>query len=240
VEPQLEKEYLMKDFVALREVGRKICGWRDSSVLRRNLKEFKKEFPDLLSDLGGNDKISLILKKTDKSAGSEKISAAESEEINYLLKRTGFRVRFQTMNKLDPNLLLRELEMTYERVTDKYLACRNNPKPDKIHEFRKRAKDFLYQLYFFEPVNPASIRKVEKKLDSLTRNLGRYNDLNQLILALDYEYSFERYPPVLDELVVRIREKQDRYLSKVWPQAYSLFCPGQKMVNLLGFKLLVF
>jgi len=43
----------------------------------------------------------------------------------------------------------------------------------------------------------------------------------------------------MDELIIKIREKQDTYLSKVWPVAYKIFCPGQKLVNVLGFKLLV-
>ena len=78
------------------------------------------------------------------------------------------------MNKIDPQLLLRELEQTYGIVVDIYLTCRNNLRPDKLHEFRKKAKDFLYQLYFFRPLNPSAIKALEKKLDNLTQNLGRY------------------------------------------------------------------
>ena len=112
-------------------------------------------------------------------------------------------------------------------VADIYLTCRNNPKPDKLHEFRKKPKIFLYQLCFFRPLNPSAIKALEKKLDNLTQNLGRYNDLTQLVRALDYEYSVNKYMPAMDELVIRIREKQDRYLSKIWPAAYKIFCPGR-------------
>jgi DNA modification methylase len=45
--------------------------------------------------------------------------------------------------------------------------------------------------------------------------------------------------PAMDELAIKFREAQDKYLSKVWPAAYQVFCPGQKLVNILGFKLLV-
>jgi CHAD domain-containing protein len=238
VAPQLDKEFITKDIIALREVGRKMCAWRETSVLRRNLKVLKKEFPDLFSQLSFSEKINFVLKKPDESADKSQILKAESEEIGALIKRTGFRIRFLSMNNLDPDLLLSELEKTFDRVTDIYLACRNNPKPEKIHEFRKRTKDFLYQIYFFRPVNPSEIKKVENKLDNLTRNLGRYNDLNQLLKALDYDYSFRRNVPAMDELFIKIREKQDKYLSKVWPDAYTLFCPGRKLVSVLGFKVL--
>jgi CHAD domain-containing protein len=137
------------------------------------------------------------------------------------------------MSKLDAKLLMSELELTYAVVTDIYISCRNSPKPDKLHEFRKKTKDFLYQLYFFRPLNPTAIKTLEKKLDNLSQNLGRYNDLTQLIRSLDYEYSANKYIPAMDELVIRIREKQDEYLSKVWPAAYKIFCPGQNLVKVL-------
>jgi CHAD domain-containing protein len=239
VAPQLDKESVAKDIVALREVGRKMCAWRETSVLRKNLKEMKKEFPDILSQLAENEKINFIIKKPDTITEASEVLKAELEGINELLRKTGFRIRFQSMNKIDPHLLIGELEGTYRVVVDIYLICRNNPRPDKLHEFRKKAKDFLYQLSFFRALNPKTIKTLENKLDNLTQNLGRYNDLTQLVKALDYEYSVNRYIPAMDELVIRIREKQDRYLLKIWPTAYEVFCPGQKLVNVLGFKLLV-
>ena len=91
----------------------------------------------------------------------------------------------------------------------------------------------------FEKLNPPVVKSLEKKLDSLTQNLGKFNDLNQLVLALDYKYPDAVDQPYMDEFLIKIREKQDIYLSKVWPSAYKIFCPGQKLVNVLGFKLLV-
>jgi CHAD domain-containing protein len=239
IAPQVDTVYVNKDIIALREVGRKMCSWRECSVLRKSLKELKKDFPDLFSQLAENEKINSILKKADASSLTDESLIAESESINALLRKTGFRIRFQSMNKIDPQLLVTELEQTYKMVVDIYLSCRNNPKQDKLHEFRKKSKDFLYQLYFFKPLNPQAIKPLEKKLDTLTQLLGRFNDLSQLVGALDYEYSVNRYPPAMDELVIRIREKQDRYLSKIWPAAYKIFRPGQRLVTIMGFKLLI-
>jgi hypothetical protein len=73
----------------------------------------------------------------------------------------------------------------------------------------------------------------------MTLNLGKFNDLAQIVIVLGYNYHKDTNPPPMDELILKIRDKQDRYLSKVWTHAYQIFCPGQKLVNLLGFKLLV-
>ena len=237
--PQLDREYIMRDITALREVGRKMCAWRESSVLRKELKKFQKEYPGIFSRLADNEKVSSILKEPSMNEVAHDGIVYELEEISILLSKTGFRIRFETMSRLDPGLLFRELEQTYARVVDIYLICRNNQRPEKLHEFRKRAKDFLYQLYFFRPLNPSSVKIIERKLDNLTQYLGKYNNLTQLVKALDYDYSVNRYPPALDELVVRIKEKQDRYLSEIWPKSFKLFRPGQNLITLLGFKLLV-
>jgi hypothetical protein len=73
----------------------------------------------------------------------------------------------------------------------------------------------------------------------MTQNLGKFNDLTQLIKTLGYNYKMNENLPAMDELIVKIRGVQDRYLAKVWPSAYQVFCPGKKLVNVLGFKLLV-
>jgi CHAD domain-containing protein len=239
VSPQLDNEYITRDIVAMREVGRKMRIWRETAVNRKTLKELKKEFPDIFSRLPENEKINSILKKPDSFAEPSEKMKSELNEINNILNKAGYRMRFHSMNKIDPQLLIKELDKTYNSVGKIYLKCRNYPKPDNIHELRKKAKDFLYQIYLFRPLNPVIVKELEKKLDSMTRYLGRFNDLTQLIINLDYEYSFNENSTALDELVIRIREKQDLNLSKVWPIAYKVFCPGQKLLNVLGFKLLV-
>ena len=70
----------------------------------------------------------------------------------------------------------------------------------------------------------------------MTQNLGKFYDLTQLIKALGYNYKLNKNLPAMDELIVKIRGVQDRYLAKVWPSAYQVFCPGKKLVNVLGFK----
>jgi CHAD domain-containing protein len=236
---QFENGTFSRDIKAFREVGRIMCCWRESAVHRKTLKELKKEFPDLFMKLTENENIMTLLKKPETSVMPSEMGASCLEQIAVILNKAGFRIRFQSMDKIDPKLLLRELEVTYLRVTDTYLRCRNNPRSDKIHEFRKKMKDFLYQLYFFRPLNPSVVKSLEKKLESLTQYLGKYNDLTQVVIKIGYKYPDESNLPALDELIVKIREKQDRYLSKVWPLAYEIFCPGQNLVNVLGFKLLV-
>jgi CHAD domain-containing protein len=236
---QLDEESFNRENLSLRQVGRILRTWRDTSVHRKTLKDLRKKHPDIFKRLQDNDKLNLLLRKPEPVPEPSEECISNTQQIDELLKKAGFRIRFHSMNSLNPQLLIKELELTYNCVVNKYLICRNNPKSENLHEFRKKSKDFLYQLFFFRPLNPSVIKELEKKLDIMTQNLGKYNDIAQLVKSLDYKYENSRNLPALDELIIMLCEEQDKYLLNVWPSAYKIFCPGQKLLNILGFKLLV-
>jgi CHAD domain-containing protein len=231
--------YTKRNIADLREVGRLLSSWRETSVQRKTLKVFKKKYPEVFLQLAGNKILNSILDKPaiETLPDPEKVTAIEN--INALLNKTSYRIRFQTMNNIDPHILLKSLEDTFLLVSDVYVTCRNTLKPETLHKFRKRIKDFLYQIYIFRALNPSKIKSIEKRLESMAQNLGKYNDIEQIIKTLDYDFKDENNLFALDELVIILREAQDAYLDKVWPSAFKIFCPGQKLVNILGFKLLV-
>lgn len=233
ISSQLEKFPVNRDICSLREVGRKMCSWRENTVLRKTLKELKKEEPVIFSALAANERITLILKKPATRPVRSEMLKKEFEEIAQILTLTRYRIRFLPVSKLEPGLLMKTLDNTYKVLTDVYITCRNNPKPEKLHEFRKRAKDFLYQLAFFRPLNPSLIKTIGKRLEIITGELGRFNDLAQLVRALEYSFSSANNLPAMDDLILVIRAKQDSCLSKVWPLAYKLFRPGNTLSELL-------
>jgi CHAD domain-containing protein len=239
LDSQIDDELFIKENDAYREIGRMMASWRETSVLRKTLKALKKENPDLFVRLAENEKLQSLLKKPEKKSEEDEPLKMKIEQIDDLFNKAAHRIRFYNMDKVDPQLLLKELERTYLQVSENYLKCRINLKPAALHEFRKRAKDFLYQLYFFRPLNPVGIKLLEKRLDTITQNLGKYNDLTQIITIMDYKPGSLENSDTINELIAVIRNRQDGFLSKVWPTAYKVFCPGQKLINLLGFKLLV-
>jgi CHAD domain-containing protein len=236
---QQDNIYFDRNISSLKEVGTIMCSWRETSVQRKLLKSFQRKYPDIFFQLRENSRLTHLLEKNEPVTGSPEELKIALEKIDDLLSKTNYRVRFQSMKSADPQLLLKELDKSFTMIKDIYLLCRNNSKPALMHKFRKKAKDFLYQLVIFRPLNPPVVKALEKKLDSMTQNLGKFNDLTQIIKALGYSYREGSNMPAMDELAVKFREAQDKHLSKVWPAAYHVFCPGQKLVNILGFKLLV-
>jgi CHAD domain-containing protein len=237
---QIDDTVFKREYAAYREVGRKMRYWRETSVQRKILKGFKKKKPGIFKDLAGMTLITNLLGKTEKGEIIESASKDNTDSIVILLKKAIFRLRFINLNNLDPVMMLKQLELTYLAAGKRFLIARNDSKPGNLHNLRKKTKDLLYQLTFFRAMKPKAIKSMEKKIDSIGQYLGKYNDLAVLIETIGYQFSAHgNNPDSLDELIVDIRNEQDRYLSKVWPEASKIFCPGQKLFNLLGYKVLV-
>ena len=233
---QMDETSYKREYNTLREVGRIMQSWRETSVHRKLLKDLKKKHPGLFSHLTDIEKINALMSKPVVISEPSPEMKNGLESINELLHKSGYRLRFTAMNNLDPNLLFRELEITYISVSDCFLRARNYQKSINLHELRKKTKDFLYQLVFFRSLKPGAIKNLEKKLEAMGQNLGKYNDHAVLINTLGYKYHSGENSSAFDELIVIIKQEQDKYLSRVWPSAYRIFRPGQKLENVLGLK----
>jgi CHAD domain-containing protein len=236
---QIDEESYNREYSSLREIGRIMQSWRETSVHRKLLRYLKKKYPELFSHLTDNDKINLLLTKPEIKDEPSSEMKGNLEKIIGLLHKSDYRLRFQNMSNLDPILLLKELDVIYNTLSICYLKARNYPKVANVHLFRKKTKDFLYQLFFFRSLNPKVIKELEKRLDTLAQNLGKYNDYSVLIKTLGYKYTSGESNNALNELAVIIKQEQDKYLSRVWPSAFRILRPGQKLANVLGFKMLV-
>lgn len=230
--------FYKKEYGTFRDVGRILSSLRDTTVQRKILKDLRKQHRSVFADLKNDPGIELLLKKSDVKEGPAVQLKDDFERIRDMILRSSYRIRFQSISNAEPAILLKELEGSYRLAARKYLVSRNTLRPVDIHEFRKRAKDFLYQLWFFRPLNTTVIKSLEKKIDLMTQNLGKYNDLEQLVRALDYSFSADTVSAEMDELVLLIRQRQDICLSKVWPSAYKIFRPGRQLLPVLGFKIL--
>jgi CHAD domain-containing protein len=234
VKPLLDEKSYRREYLAGREVGRILCSWREMSVLYKTAKALKKENPKLFIKLWDNETIQNLLRKpysTWTNAGEQSKSV---KVIRAQLNKAQYRVRFLNLKEPDISLLLEELGRNYLIAAKAYLDCRNDPRQRLLHEFRKKSKTLMYQLYYFRHLSQPAIKSLEKKLDYITQNLGKYNDLAQITGMIGYKYGNPGNSPVLDELAVVIRDKQDKYLSKVWPTAYRIFAPGKFPGDLPG------
>jgi CHAD domain-containing protein len=233
---QTDEESFNREYSAFREVGRIMSAWRENSVHQKLLKGLKQRFPELFSRLKENEKINLLSSIQKSRIEPSPEMKKDLEKIIQILHKSAFRIRFRAMNNPDQKLIRGELERTFENVSACFLKARNYTKSINLHQFRKRTKDFLYQLFFFRSLDPKAIKSLEKRIEALGQNLGKYNDYAVLIKSLGYNYPSIDNSSALDELIVIIKQEQDKYLSKIWPSAFRIFRPGKKLADMSGFK----
>lgn len=234
VKPLLDDDVYQREYQAGRETGRLLASWRESAVLRKTVKSLRKDNPELFVRLHDNEKIQSLLRKPYATWNEAGMQAKAVIEVAGRLKKAQYRLRFLSVREPDMRLLLGELEASHKVAAEAYLACRNKPSAGLLHEFRKKSKTFMYQLLFFRHLDPAAVKQLEKRLNSMTQNLGRYNDLAQVIKLTGYRYGTAGNSDTDNELAVVIRDRQDKCLIKVWPLAYRVFAPGRKLQDLLG------
>jgi len=230
----LDDDVYQREYGAARETGHLLASWRESAVLRKTVRGLKKDNPGLFVRLHDNERIQGLLRKPYSSWAEAGAQAKTVIEVAERLRKAQYRLRFLSLKDPDMRPLLEGLEESYRIAAAAYLACRNKPAPGLLHEFRKKSKTFMYQLIFFRHMDQPAVKQIEKKLSMMTQNLGKYNDLVQVVKITEYRFGAAGNSDSDDELAVVIRDKQDKYLQKVWPVAYRIFAPGRKLQDLLG------
>jgi CHAD domain-containing protein len=230
----LDDDVYRREYGAARETGRLLASWRESAVLRKTVRGLKRDNPELFVRLHDNEKIQGLLRKPYSTWDEAGAQARVISEVSDRLRKAQYRLRFLSLKEPDMHQLLEGLEESHSAAAAAYLACRNKPAPKLLHEFRKKSKTFMYQLIFFRHLNQPAVKQMEKKLGTMTQNLGRYNDLWHVMLFTEYRFGAAGNSDSVDELAVVVRDRQDKYLQKVWPVAYRIFAPGRKLQDLLG------
>jgi len=229
-------EVFKREYGNLREAGRIMSSWRETSVLRKLLKDLKKNHPLVFEQMTDNEKIVSLLKRNDAITRPDEGMKRDIEEILSILHKSENRMRFINMHTDDQNILLKSIKATWNLASLTYIKARIYPRETNIHELKKKTKDLMFQLFFFRPLNPGAVKSLEKKLDTLGQYLGKYNDLSVLIKTLGYKYRPSVTPGAEDELALIIRTGQDRYLKKIWPLSEKLFYPGKKLEDIIDLK----
>ena len=236
ISPGVGDAVYLREYSVFRDTGRALAALRESSVHRKTLKSLGKNHKALFRRLEANDRIRPLLEMGEKPICINGEGIPGTGNTFAALGKSAFRIRFMPLKNLAGNDMFRNLMASYNAVCESYLACRISPRPASLHFLRKRVKDLLYQLYFFRDFNPGKVRSMERKLDGIAQNLGSYNDLAQLEKVIGYDARGGQRFPEMDELMIVIRDRQDKYLAKIWPVAFGIFCPGHDLSDILGFS----
>jgi CHAD domain-containing protein len=125
--------------------------------------------------------------------------------------------------------LLDRLEATYRRGRKAFARARREPSTEKLHEWRKRDKDLLYQWSLMEDAWPTVIEAYVKQAHDLADLLGDDHDLAVLVSAVEGERGLGRaVPATTEELLDLARRRRLQLQAGAWALGERLYAETPK------------
>lgn len=115
----------------------------------------------------------------------------------------------------------RGIERSYRRARKGFHRAEEDPSDEKIHEWRKRAKDLLYHVRLLGRIKPGKMRKLEKHLDDLSDWLGYDHDLVVLTAFLKKETHIKAAER--EQLIAQVQKHRKEHLTAAHHIAETIF-----------------
>lgn len=195
----------------LRKLGRQLSAVRDAQVVLKilsGLREMAASQPE------ANALNTLHEQLTNSSAGaaSPNLSAKAARDRAREFERCRLRINRWSLKKLVWPDLTKALVRSYCR-SQTALACYDVGRtPSNLHEWRKRTKDFWYQLLMLEARLCRSLRRLAPVVESLTEAQGEAHDLDLLLTVLNAKRG--HLPAGGRALILELIQKRLRQLER--------------------------
>jgi CHAD domain-containing protein len=199
--------------IALREIGLALSARRDAQVRLATLDRLFPDTPEALQPL-----------RRALMAGPTVPATVLSPDLRDRLDALLGAARTLELSGKEDRILREGLSVTRERAHRAARAARAAPdKADRIHDWRKRAKDHWYQSRLFEPCWPDLFRPLVASADRLGELLGDHHDLS--VLAAHVAGLPDTAVPDLARRLLdsRIRDAQTRIGAEAFPLSARLF-----------------
>jgi CHAD domain-containing protein len=197
----------------LRSVGQSLTALRDSDVMRQTL-------ADLADGTDAFPAMAAALKAHSAATRDPAATAAAIADARMRLGAIASRVPDWRIRGDGFETPARALARSHAAARAALAALTDPPGDEALHEWRKRAKDVLYQMQLIEPLWPAELSVRVRETDRLTELLGQSNDIAVLLQRA------AATPLPADEamhLSTRAGLRQSQLLGKALPLGRRLF-----------------
>ncbi len=166
-----------------RNIGRLLTRQRDADILPDTFDKLIRDYTKHLEGLTLNNERAFtathardLLARDDFSRLKSRI-VRELEDAREAVPHWGFKkADLAAVTTIVPSLV----ETSYSRAKDNFLTVCQNPTQDKMHNWRKRVKDLLYQSELLSKTDLKFSPAYREALDKLAERLGAHHDLTVL------------------------------------------------------------
>ncbi len=117
----------------------------------------------------------------------------------------------------------KSLRRVYRRGYDDMLAAKEDPDPEKLHEWRKRVKYLWYHLGFLRPIWAHVVEALADEQHEMSTLLGEDHDIAELRHFLSENPELAGGPDASHAIEGLCASKHESFLQKIWPLGEKLY-----------------
>ena len=209
-----------------RNMGRMLASQRDADTLPKTFDKLIRDYTKHLEGLTLSRERSFIIRHAEAILGGENFSRIKSEMARELEKAKSAVSDWQfkkaeslMVTSIAPSVV----KKAYSRSKDNFLTVCQNPSRNKMHNWRKRIKDLLYQSQLLSAIDLKFSPAYSKKLDNLAEWLGEHHDLTLLHEVVSEHGPRARENLAVEGLVELIAMEQSRLEDRAREVGGELF-----------------
>lgn len=198
----LDRDAVRVELRRIRKIAQMLGGVRDAAIRLISFRSLGVEGFDELEhrlESEANAEHSVQLNAAGQRKALLAIDALEKGWRHLRVKNGGWRH------------LGRGVERSYRGARKGFSKMGRDVEDEKIHEWRKRAKDLLYHVRLLQPIKPRKMGKLEKRLDDLSDWLGYDHDLAVLAAFLNDDRHLSNADR--SELLTQVKKHREEHLT---------------------------
>ena len=233
VRGELGERVYARENATFRDTARELSGVRDADVMLRTLGALEERYGELPGS-AGKLRPALVAHRFQQSAGAlrpasktavETLSEARARIADWPLDDDGFDV------------LEDGLRRVYRRGRRDWRAARRHPSAERMHEWRKRAKDLWYHLVLLEDTWKPVMGPLADEAHELSDRLGDDHDLSVLLdWAHGHASALDGADPILRGFDVIVESRRGELQAEAFAYGDRLYAdkPGAYVRRLGG------
>jgi len=202
----------------LRDAGLRLSDVRDAQVAVATLDALSDRFTGDLPTAAVNDVRGVLVSRRDAASEQAGGSADLVGEVVAKLTKSRDRLDRVRLDRGGWKALQGGLTLAYDRGRKAARRAERKPTLDRLHEWRKRAKDSWYHLRLLSPTWPAVLEPLSEQAHRLSELLGDDHDLGVLRATLAQDAGLFDGAAELDTLVGQV----DRRRAELQREAFRL------------------
>lgn len=224
VRPQIGSKQYHQENGCFREAGHSLSAMRDAQVRLETLDTLTAHFSEQLED----DSFAAIqaVLTADYQAAEQQILQEGDAIVNAVARVKAAEERVQDWQLDASNWLMvsKGLTKVYQQGSQRFAKATKQPSVERLHDWRKRAKDLWYHLRLLKPIWPDLMQELTHQLKLLSNYLGDDHDLavlRQTLLAAPERFAGDSEVEMLVALIDRRRSELQTAAQRLGERLYA-------------------